>query len=143
VGTAFEGFKEEDIFVIQRALKHYRGRLLSFKENERVKTLGHGELIYDDINFDIGQLDELMKYLRPNMRDLGGKSEKFRVYITVIISALKQLHSDLIEMREVFRKEFPTSLLELVSIEDAFNETSRVLSVYEILRSGIKVQIKN
>ena len=120
----FEGFEEEDIFEIKRALKHYQGRLISFKENERIKTLGQGEMIYNDVDFDISQIDELLKYLKPNQRDLGGKSEKFRVYITVIISALKQFSTDLIEMKQIFRNEFSESLLELESVDDPLNEVS-------------------
>lgn len=131
----FEGFEEEDVFIIKQALAHYRNRLISFKEDESIKILSQkGENICRDVGFDIHQIDELLKYMIPERKDLGGKPAKLRVYLTVITSALRQFSADLIEMKRIFRSEFPESLLSLDNVGDALDEVSRVLSTYEILR---------
>lgn len=137
----FEGFKEDDVFIIKGALTHYRKRLISFKDYERIKVIGQGETIYRDIDFDIDQVDELLKYLIPERRDLGCKPIKFRVYITVIASALRQFSADLIEMKLIFRSEFSESLIELPNIEDTLDGVSRILSTYEVLRIRPKTVI--
>ena len=137
--TKFKGFKEEDVFIIKEALTHYRNRLIAFKEHERIKRLSQkGENIYRDIDFDIHQIDELLKYITPERQDLGGKSKKLSVYLTVIASALRQFSADLIEMKRIFRSEFPESMLVLDNVGDTLDEVSRVLSTYEILRIRTK-----
>jgi len=83
----------------------------------------------------------LLKYIIPERQDLGGKSGKLRVYLTVIVSALRQFSADLIEMKCIFRSEFSESLLVLANVEDTLNEVSRILSIYEILRKRPKLSV--
>jgi hypothetical protein len=130
----FKGIDEDDIFIIKAALTHYRKRLLAFKEDERVEMLGY-DTIYSDVDNDTKTVDELLKYMIPNRADFGvGKEKKFNLYVAVIASALRQYGADMVELRRVFRDEFPESLLEVVGVDDTQDEVERVLSTYAIFR---------
>ena len=138
----FKGIKKDDIFIIGRALTHYRERLLAFKGDESVKKLGLEDEIGRDVDFEIHQIDELQKYMMPDKEDFGGKPEKKGLYLTVVASSLRQLSADLIIMRREMKRELPEAELHLANIDDALDEVERMLSEYPALRSRGRIKVE-
>jgi hypothetical protein len=138
----FKGvIEKEDEFEIKEALKHYKERLLYFKENELAKRLGLVDKVNRDIDFELHQIEELLKYMLPDREYFGfDKHEKLGVYSTVIASALRQFVSDLIEMNRHIKSEFAESDMRSANIEDALDEVERILTKYSVFR--VRGQIK-
>lgn len=139
----FKGvIKKDDEFIVKTALNHYRERLLYFKGNESVKRLGLGAEVGSDVDNEIHQIDELLKYMLPDREYFGfDKHKKLGLYLTVVASSLRQYSADLIEMRRQIKGELPEAELNLASIEDALDEVERVLTEYPVLRTRGRIKV--
>jgi len=143
MATEFRGvIKKDDELIVKIALKHYRERLLYFKENELVKRLGLVEEIGRDLDNEIHQIDELLKYMLPDKEYFGfDKHGKLGLYLTVIASALRQYSADLIEIRRQIKTELPEAELNLANIDDDFDEVERVRTEYSVLRTRGRIKV--
>ena len=128
--------RKEDEFIIKIALNHYKKRLVYFRGNETIKRLALEDEVGRELDHEIHQIDELLKYLLPDHKYFGfDKRIKVELYLTIIASSLRQYQADLAEMRQQIKDEFPDAELNLINIDDALSEVERVLNVYPVLRT--------
>lgn len=128
--------RKEDEFIIKIALDHYRKRLVYFRRNESIKRLALEDEVNRELDYEIHQIDELLKYMLPDREYFGfDKRIKWEVYLTIIASSLRQYQADLTEMRQQIRDELPDAELNLANIDDALSEVERVFTVYPALRT--------
>lgn len=139
----FKGIiKTDDEFIVKESLNHYKERLLYFKGNELAKRLALVNEVDRDIDREIHQIDELVKYMLPDREFFGfDKHEKLGLYTTVIASALRQYAADLIEMKRQIKTEVSEAELNLIDLEDSLDEVERVITEYPILRTRGQIKI--
>jgi uncharacterized membrane-anchored protein YhcB (DUF1043 family) len=121
--------REELIKVMKKALKNYKKRLASYKE-QQIKKFGFHRSLFADLEEETTKVEDLLSALNKELKGKLHRRALTNRELQLLKSALDKYQEDLHLMETSLKKEFPNvTLKKTIETKEAIGDIRKVFKI--------------